>query len=331
MVDVKGDVLMHRTLIAFFENLLKINPAQSLATSPALEFLTKTGLHRRTITYYITPDHPSHDPIDSSFLHSPAAMYTARWTETYPQDLVDPKNNPIKDAIISKLTHAMQVSPSRWAVSYSPSEDLHVLSSLPRPLLVSLGPANPILSIPCQAPNVEALNCLATLFHGPIAEPLTYPPQPRNPNTATELKAAQALYSAYLAHKPAFYSNILGHADTPAVTGPALASIALLKAIITAPWNSIPSITSGSTKATLVPWLLAQPKSFANLVGGHGDAENAAYKIAVARFDALTAFWKRIRGEEAYSDIAGVVEDRVKEGVWGRGETVGGRIATMDL
>jgi len=93
----------------------------------------------------------------------------------------------------------------------------------------------------------------------------------------------------------------------------------------------MPALMEGSAKATVIPWLLAQPKSFSNLVGGHGDAENAAYKIATARFDALKAFWSRVRGEEEYADIANVVEARVREGVWGRGEEVGGRIGTMEL
>jgi hypothetical protein len=331
MVDYKHDVLMHRTLMASFEALLKINPSNSLVRSPALEFLARSGLHRRTLNYYIAPDDPSHDPLDVSFLYGPAAMYTARWTETYPHDLEDPRNAELKRMIFKKTNAAVSVPAARWAHAHSPSEDLHVLSSLPRAALLSLGPNNPVLSIPSRAANTDALNCLATIFHGPLEEPLTVPAQASKPNEAEEIKAAQALYQQYITRNDRLWSDVITHADTVALKDQALAAINLIKAVITARWDGIDAIMEGPAKASVVPWLLSPPKTFSNLVGGHGDAENAAYKIAMAKFDALKAFWNRIKTTERYADIAKVAEERVREGPWARDQEVGARIGTLEL
>jgi hypothetical protein len=74
MVDYKGDVLMHRSLINFFSKLLEIDNF-----GVALEFLVKRGIHNRTVTYYVQPDHASHDPLDATFLYGPAAQYVGLW------------------------------------------------------------------------------------------------------------------------------------------------------------------------------------------------------------------------------------------------------------
>jgi hypothetical protein len=336
MVDYKRDVLMHRTLISSYEALLSINPENSLQTSPALAFLQKSGLHTRTLAYYTTPDDPAHDPLDVSFLYAPAAMYTARWAETYPLDLTSPHNKDVQTRVLKKISAAVNVPAARWAHSHSPSEDLHVLASLPRSSLLSLGASNPVLSIPSRAANTDALNCLATLFHGPLAEAITFPtPTPPKANEGEEIKAAQALYAQYLQENPRLWTDITQHADTIALAPQALASIGLIKAVLAARWSGIDALMfdESPAKATVVPWLLAPPKTFSNLVGGRGDAEGAAYKIAAARFDVLKAFEARVRedGREEWQTVAKAAEERVREGVLGKGQEVGGRIATLEL
>lgn len=90
----------------------------------------------------------------------------------------------------------------------------------------------------------------------------------------------------------------------------------------------------------ILPYLLSPPRQFANLVGGRGDTESSAYKIAVAKWDCLGAFRKALeewapeggRGEEV--GLAGVkqaISRRMAEGVWGVSSEVGGRIATLEL
>jgi hypothetical protein len=332
MVDYKRDVLMHRTLMSSYTSFLQINPENSLLVSPALDFLARTGLHKRTLDYYINPDNPSHDPLDVSFLYTPAAMYTARWVEIYPQAL----RENLQTAVLRKIEKAVNVPAARWAHSHSPSEDLHVLSSLPRSLLVSLGSANPALAIPSRAANTDALNCLATLFHGPLASEITFPnPTPPKANEEEEIKAAQALYNQYLAHNPRLWTDITQHADTIALAPQSLASISLMKAVLTAQWPGLEALMSDDSpaKATVVPWLLAPPKTFSNLVGGRGDAEGAAYKVAVAKFECLKVFERGLResGTAEWAVVATMATDRVREGVFGKGAEVGGRIGVLEL
>lgn len=331
MVDYKSDVLMHRTLMAAYENLLKINPTNSLRESPALSFLQDNGLHKRTLNYYINPEDPQHDPLDVSFLYAPAAMYTARWTETYPEDFEASNNADLKTTILKKIHAAVNVPTGRWAHSHSPTEDLHVLASLPRTTLVSLGSNNPVLAIPSRAANTDALNCLASIFHGPLAEPLTFPAPTSKPNEADEFKAAKAIYQQYLLSNDRLWSDVVTHADTVALAPQALAAINLIRAVLTARWEGVHAIMDDPAMASVVPWLLSPPKTFSNLVGGRGDAESSAYKIATAKFDLLKKFVEKLKDAGGYADIARVAEDRVREGVMGRGQDVGGRIATLEL
>lgn len=333
MVDYKGDVLMHRSLMKFYNDLLTAM-APTVSRGSALLFLKSQGHHERTAMYYIQPDHPSHDPIDKSFLYGPAALYVASWAALYPEDFTS--STQAAEQIVGKIASALEISPARWTHGYSPAEDLHVLASLPGPYLASLGSRSPHLAIPSKAANSDALNTLATLFHGPISLNIITFPLTATPSAdqESELKAAKELYISYFSLNPSLWKDATSHADTIALKEQALAAINLIKAVVTAPWDGISTLTNSSARSTVVPWLLAPPKTFSNLVGGHGDAESAAYVIATARFDVLRAFFARVKDLEGdeYRLMEGAARERMTEGTFGgrRGE-IGGRIATMDL
>ncbi|TID24795.1 Oxysterol-binding 4 [Venturia nashicola] len=333
LVDYKGDVLMHRSLMKFYNDLLTVI-APTASRGSALLFLKTQGHHERTAMYYIQPDHPSHDPIDKSFLYGPAALYVASWATLYPEDFT--KSTEVAEQVVNKIASALEISPARWAHGYSPAEDLHVLASLPGPYLASLGSRSPHLAIPSKAANSDALNTLATLFHGPIPlNTITFPPTvtPRT-DQESEPEAAKELYTSYFSLNPSLWKDATSHADTVALKEQALAAINLIKAVVTAPWNGISTLTNSSARSTVVPWLLGPPKTFSNLVGGHGDAESAAYVIATSKFDVLRAFFARVKDMEGdeYRLMEGAARERMTEGTFGgrRGE-IGGRIATMDL
>jgi len=307
--------------------------------SPALEFLVARGHHERTTLYYIQPDHPSHDPIDKSFLYGPAADYVASYVSAYPQYFTSNVYTQARDQLIAKIKSALEVPASKWAHAYSPAEDLHVLASLPRPYLASLGSTSPHLSLPSRASNSDALNTLATIFHGPIlVNTIMFPPRVDSTGTnghdEAEVRAAGELYNSYVSRNTSFWTDVTTQADTIALVEPALAATNLIKAVVTAPWDGIKAINTMPTRSAVVPWLLAPPKTFSNLVGGHGDAESAAYKIATARFDALKAFYTRAKDKQGdeYRIVTQAAKERIAEGIWGgrRGE-IGGRIGTMDL
>jgi len=183
----------------------------------------------------------------------------------------------------------------------------------------------------------------------------------------SEAQAARALYYLYLNHNPRMFSDLVAHAETVALREHALAAINVITAVITAKWATLPPTSGPDTpsEADLQSWLptpptatpphgvqaiLAPPsleytlpylikpaQSFANLVGGRGDVESAAYKIASAKFDALRALHDNLldiaKAEpgQGYEDILQTLRKRIAEGPMSREAEVGGQIATMEL
>ena len=168
-----------------------------------------------------------------------------------------------------------------------------------------------------------------------------------------EAAAARSLYFSYLQQNPNFWSHVTTHADTVALKDLALAAINCLHAVITANWSTKPDMPSATRIATpesghlailsppaleyALPYLLKPPQTFSNLVGGRGDSESAAYKIAAAKFDAVRALQGRIRAQaekqpgQGFEEISRTLEKRVAEGPLSRAGEVGGRVATMEL
>lgn len=343
MVDFKSDVLMHRSLINFYTTFLTTiidesdkvgleKPGTNANSSLTLDFLTTRGLHSRTIAYYIEPDHASHDPLDATFLYGPAADYVASYVSTYPANFA--QSGALQTRILQKITTATNLADLRRRKD-SPAEDLHVLSSIPRAHLAALGSQSPHLTLPIELPNPDILNTLATLFHGPLKpKEITFPtPSPSNTNEEAEIQAAKSLYESYVHNRDTFWPYVLAHADTLALAAAALAATNLIKAIVTAPWDGLTAIMDDVvSKHVLVPWLVGPPKRFSNLVGGVGDAESAAYKVAVARFECLKAFCEGVRasGRAEWKAVGDVARRRLEEGVWG-GTEVGGRVGTLEL
>lgn len=134
----------------------------------------------------------------------------------------------------------------------------------------------------------------------------------------------------------------------------AVAALTLLRALITATWSVAPIpdvpandptyarlesfpktgldlILDPSISGSVLPALLKPATSFSNLVGGRGDAENAAYQVAMAKFDVLKALGRRLEESGEREDILFMVKRRVNEGPWGSAGNVGSRIGTLEL
>lgn len=167
------------------------------------------------------------------------------------------------------------------------------------------------------------------------------------------------------------WQDVVSTADTVAIKENALAAINLICAIATAKWSGTTSSNgdtamSGNQESdaptpnphagietlltppaltTVLPYLLRPPQQFSNLVGGRGDAESAAYRVATVKFDALKLVQRRLqawidddgenervsgrRGE--LNRILEATKERTREGVWGSRADIGGRIATLEL
>jgi hypothetical protein len=171
----------------------------------------------------------------------------------------------------------------------------------------------------------------------------------------TERIYARILTSLYFTKNPTMFANIVTHSETIAIKENALAALALLRAIITSNWEvNIPSdlvaetdpiftrlqqfpnsgldvILDPTISASVLPSLLKPATSFSNLVGGHGDAEDAAYQVAMAKFDVLKALGQRLEKEGGRQDVRSMVLRRVSEGPWGVQGGVGSRIGTLEL
>ncbi|KAI9704472.1 MAG: hypothetical protein M1820_005546 [Bogoriella megaspora] len=336
MVDYKEDVLMHMSLLNFCSDLLRLAKKASLKgqdQTVALEFLITTGLHARSLAFFLQPNHPSHDPIDVSFLYGVSANYTSVYASTLPEHFL--KSSTLSTCLL-RLSNTLNISASKWVHGESPKHDLHVLASMPRRALFprNTGPyawhTSPLSLIPSDPSNADALNTLATIFHGPTKRrAVHFPPDSPlidelDPRTENEAAAARALFYLYFSHRPNLFSDIVSHAETIAIKEKALAAINFIASIATAEWaqdsdggDSIPTdselasmmpqpslattntgalaiLTPPSLEYTL-PYLLKPAQSFTNLVGGRGDTESAAYTVAMEKFDALKALQSSLR------------------------------------
>lgn len=105
----------------------------------------------------------------------------------------------------------------------------------------------------------------------------------------------------------------------------------------TAP-TGIGALLQHPVREVVFPFLLRPPQTFTNLVGGRGDPESSAYRVAMAKWDCLCAVQKELRklvtSGEGGADAGAVmdaVDARAREGVWGPASEAGGRIATLDM
>ena len=211
----------------------------------------------------------------------------------------------------------------------------------------------------------EYLNTLAVLFNGSSDPSTGFETQ------KWERIGARGLYAYYIAHYPDFYRNLVRIAGIVALTDNALAAINLLTSIITASWDEFPEESSSEsvlfniptessmevlissseyplppTSGTLavcqapamehiIPYLCSPAQRFSNLVGGHGDAENAATKVAVAKFEALKRLYENLMKIPAHGSeiekLRTIVKVRLEEGLWTSGASLGSRIATIQL
>ena len=129
----------------------------------------------------------------------------------------------------------------------------------------------------------------------------------------TESFFARLLASLYYTKHPSMFSDIVTHVETIAMKDNALAALTLISAIITSTWSCEPVpdvipaddpmlvrlqqfpktgldlILDPSLSGGALPTLLTPATTFSNLVGGRGDAENAAYQVAMAKFDVCQA------------------------------------------
>ncbi|KAL8940331.1 MAG: hypothetical protein Q9211_002344 [Gyalolechia sp. 1 TL-2023] len=374
MVDYEDDVLMHMTLIDFFAEILKPDhsriqaleiSSQTSHSSFTLEFLVRTGLHSRTLSFYL--DSSKHSSLDLSYLYSRSANYLSTYSSYYPAHFLSSPS--VSKGAVRRLSEVLGgMSPGRWAQGLTPKHDLHVLASLPGlALLPDSNSDSPLFMLKAKPANEDALQTLATVFRG-LARKGQTTDVLGSPDESVQKSAARALYYLYLKHYPLLWQDVVKAADTVALKDAALAAIALIQAITNASWGPLPSTGDDSQSGlptetqlaetcnssqplpptgllailappaleAVLPYLLRPAQTFSNLVGGgKGDVESAAYRVAAAKYDAL--LWLKSRLKEFVQEtgqlveVLATVDKRLALGVLGGQSDVGGRIGTLEL
>ncbi|KAF2274121.1 uncharacterized protein EI97DRAFT_469078 [Westerdykella ornata] len=357
MVDTADDVLMHLTLIDFFADLIKNvkTPTQANTSSVSLDFLKEHNIHKSIIDNHTAKDRS----LEQGFLHSRTAHYIAEYVSSYPDD----SENSAETLTIRQYVQ-------RKVRELDPS-DLSIIAAMPRTSLIPRHAADlrgdgcVVLNIPFRKTTPDALKTLAAVFHGPQREEITFPLSSAHPpaspaRISEERVCARLLTYLYLTKNPTFFSDLISHADTVAMTDTALASLTVLSALITSNWETgspsqealylsddptaiqqarsfphsgVALVLDSALSGAVLPYLLRPPKSFSNLVGGRGGAENAAYKVAVAKFDVVKLLYDGLvragEGGGGYGVVVDMLRRRINEGVWGNLDAAGSRIATL--
>ncbi|KAG8626802.1 hypothetical protein KVT40_005747 [Elsinoe batatas] len=349
----------------------------SQGTSLSLDYLIQHGVHDKVVSLYVDPNERKHGMLEVQFLYSSAAKYVATYASVYQKHfLASPTRSDVvrrlEQAIdLSPSRWAHQESPRH---DLHVLASLPRVALLPGGDSASQAVGSVIRLLPSKQTNPDALNTLATICQGPNkVESLTYPEE--SPMTSSidergvaEAQAARVLYFLYVTrYNPHLFADLVAHADSISLTDTALAAINVISSIITSTWaplseaalpgmikesdfvrqlpdptpatpaSGVQSILAPPSLEHTLPWILKPARSFANLVGGRGDVESVAYKVAVAKHETLKAMYSRLKSvtedepEQAYKDILETLRRSITRGPFSQEGEVGGRIATMEL
>lgn len=363
MVDYEHDPLMHVSLVEFFTNLLRTR------SSAALDFLVKTNLHDSTTLYYNNLElGPMARSALSNFdvIYPQVAEYIAVYCSNFEAHLLG--NRRFVDRLISCLHEVAEAAasmPQRFG--FAP-RDLKILASLPRAVLLprnsSLTPLfNVVPDLNLNDANIY--KTLATIFRG------TVKPNLQDRSRSIENSAGRALYFLYTKKFPLLWKIVCRDANVVALKELALAAIELIKTVINANWESLPTeiirssldwptlpteqelasecgfagellpssgflaILDSRSYQEVVTYLCSAPSTFTSLGGGMGDAESAAYQVAVAKYDVMMIFRQKLRDvvqtRPEMQNVLTTLGERLAQGPTGGSSDVGGRIDTLEL
>ena len=246
MVDYENDLLMHIVLIEFYTKLfrsgadsdisdpLKARREVSQDSSLALNAMIQTGLHQRTLSYYLSPNI---EDISAGHLYGPASQYV----EAYAQTHTDHFRAHAADQVFQRLQMSLSsITRSAWAHQRAPLHDLRLVSSMPRQILLAHERGSAIMVLPTNPPNMASLIALGRVFHGPGEED-----QKAHANDPEFLRleraSARALYFLLCRERPDFWAEVVKAASTIAHKDTAVAAVHLVKAIISATWEKLPA------------------------------------------------------------------------------------------
>lgn len=363
MVDYKHDHLMHLSLVEFFTNLLRTR------SSAALGFLIKSNIHDTTTSYYLSLElrpmaRSIRCDIDTSYPQ--VAEYIAAYCSNFKAHLLGHRR--FVDRLTSCLHEAAITAAAIPEGFRFEPHDLKILASLPRAVLLprnsSLTPLfNGVPDLSISDANIY--KTLATIFRG------TVEPNLQDRSRSIENSAGRALYFLYTKKVPLLWKTACQVAKVVALKELALAAIELIKSVINANWEPLPTesirssldwptlpteqelasecgfagellpssgflaILDSRSSQEVVTYLCSAASTFTGLVRGMGDAENAAYQVAVAKYEVMIIFCQKLKDvvqtRPEMKNVLAMLEERLAQGPTGGSTDVGGRIDTLGL
>ncbi|KAJ4305471.1 hypothetical protein N0V90_001002 [Kalmusia sp. IMI 367209] len=308
MVDTDDDILMHLTLINFFRELIvTVTTKPHLMhydSSLSLDFLKEQGIHKQIIDFHTT-DTPT---LEHSFLSPRTAQYISDYASTYPENF----ENSAELQLIRTYLHRN--------IRKCEPHDLSILASMPRATLIPRRATSLawddciLLDVPITRTNPDALKTLAAVFHGPPKQEITFPQVETIGLDAKRIEIesvfARLITSLFYTKHTSMFSDIITHASTIAMKDNALAAPGASPSghhiVMDFPATGLDLVLDPARSGGVLPVLLKPATTFSNLVGGRGDAENAAYQVAIARYDVLKALGKRLEKEGGRDDVLGM-------------------------
>ena len=263
MINYKGDVLMHLTLIQFFSDWLlesawherafsdEAQRSSQLDVSPALYYMQASGLHARTASYYHNPTDTQ--SFDSRTLYSQASRYLETYYFLHPQHALE-KLPYLLSRTLSRISVALEDTASA-DFELRPPNDLKLLVALPRAALLlqeqhRSGETPVYLQIPRTSNSATVFDTLASLFDGRHAiktrqlgsesSRVTHPKGPA---------AARALYFLYLRGDCLLWNRVVQAAETLALKEPAVAANNFIRSFINSEWEAISDDSFSSSRS----------------------------------------------------------------------------------
>ena len=378
MID-NEDFLLKVTRFDFFRALVGLRsvPMEGCSelsrvpsdSSPALEFLTNSGIHREILTYYIQPQVV--DQLSLSLMSNVHHRYIATYLRAYPKQFL--RDTDTVRSVIDTLRTNLNIRPTAWAHGTPPYADLLILQNLPGSALVETEErgANPLHLVPTSPANAAALHALASVFHGQgLKEDEDMYEQDNEDRNGTQAAqqaesdmsaSARTVFLLYLSKHPEFWSNVGAATNVLAMEEAAVMGVKLIRAIATARWSTMASQTTSIGQSSAVSEikdeyssvktglgalltlgmqafqsLLLAPQPIAGAAGS--DSSSAAWKIAREKWDTIDEV-RRLMNNGAGKDemplghweaIREALAARITLGPWGRAAEVGSRVQTLE-
>ncbi|SLM34116.1 hypothetical protein LPUS_02800 [Lasallia pustulata] len=350
-----------------------ISMTRDSTSSPTLDFLISRGLHSRSMSFYLEPSkHDSLDLTylysrSANYISVYATNYATHLLNASSSvaDAILARLSSVLNGVSSgHWAHGNAPKHDLHVVASLPRVCL----------VPQTRESTPLFLIPAKPANADALHTLAAVFRGPLvasAISKTSSNRPVFETSTNDPEAARTLYFLYLRQHPAFWTHVVNAAEAVALKDNALAAVELMSAVIGANWHPLPHVSEESSSQSpyllpteseladmcgspnqqlppsgvlailaspalevVLPYLLRPAQTFSNLVGGRGDTESAAYRVAVAKHDALILLHQKLKDvaqeTTGLEEIVTAVGRRVTQGPMGGSSDVGGRIGTLE-